>query len=89
MSQELEAVIEQAIASAVSAIPEHMQEIKENRESLGVEHVEEFVYGMIMGMTLGVVGAMMASADGAGQGGEKIRDIILAKMPEVRSKIFG
>ena len=59
--EELEIIIEQAINGAISTIPGYMDEIKENKKTLMVEDPKEFVYGMVMGMALGISGAVLSS----------------------------
>ena len=61
MSEELESIIEQTINGAISTIPAYMDEIKQNKETLKVEDPKEFVYGMIMGMALGMSGAVLSA----------------------------
>ncbi len=59
--EELETIITQTINSAVTTIPSYLEEIKENKETLKVENPQEFVYGIIMGMALGVSGAILSA----------------------------
>ena len=56
---QLEALIVQVINGAVSTIPSYLDEIKENKEVLKVENPQEFVYGIVMGMALGMGGAIL------------------------------
>jgi len=88
--KELEAIIEQTINGAVSTIPAYMDEIKENKETLKVEDPKEFVYGMVMGMALGLSGAVLsAQKDVPTQEDQiKVRDIVYKNIPQIRERIF-
>ena len=88
--KELEAIIEQTINGAVSTIPAYMDEIKENKDTLKVEDPKEFVYGMVMGMALGLGGAVLsAQKDVPTQEDQiKVRDIVYKNIPQIRERIF-
>ena len=88
--KELEAIIEQTINGAVSTIPGYMDEIKENKDTLKVEDPKEFVYGMVMGMALGLSGAVLsAQKDVPTQEDQiKVRDIVYKNIPQIRERIF-
>ncbi len=88
--EELEAIITQTINSAVTTIPSYLEEIKENKETLKVENPKEFVYGVVMGMALGVSGVILSSQKEAPTTEDqmKIRDIVYKYIPEIRERIF-
>ena len=88
--EELEAIITQTINSAVTTIPSYLEEIKENKETLKVENPQEFVYGIIMGMALGVSGVILSSQKEAPTTEDqmKVRDIVYKYIPEIRERIF-
>ena len=88
--EELETIIEQTINGAISTIPAYMDEIKENKETLKVEDPKEFVYGMVMGMALGLTGAVLsAQKDVPTQEDQiKVRDIVYKNIPQIRERIF-
>ena len=91
MSQdELETIIEQTINGAISTIPAYMEEIKQNQETLKVEEPKEFVYGMIMGMALGMSGAILSAQKEAPTPEDqiKVRDIVYKNIPQIRERIF-
>lgn len=91
MSQdELETIIEQTINGAISTIPAYMEEIKQNKETLKVEEPKEFVYGMIMGMALGMTGAILSAQKEAPTHEDqiKVRDIVYKNIPQIRERIF-
>ena len=59
----LEAIILQTINGAISTIPGYLEEIKENKETLKVENAQEFVYGIVMGMALGMSVAILSAQE--------------------------
>ncbi len=87
---QLEALIIQVINGAVSTIPSYLDEIKENKEVLKVEDPKEFVYGIVMGMALGMGGAILSAQNEAPTAEDqmKIRDIVYKHIPEIRERIF-
>ena len=59
--EQIETLITQTINGAVLTIPAYLEDIKQNQETLKVENPQEFVYGMIMGMALGMSGALLSA----------------------------
>jgi hypothetical protein len=88
--EELESIITQTINSAVTTIPTYLEEIKKNKETLKVENPQEFVYGIIMGMALGVSGTILSAQKEMPTTEEqmKVRDIVYKYIPEIRERIF-
>ncbi len=88
--EEIEGLITQTINGASLTIPAYLEDIKQNQESLKVENPQEFVYGMIMGMALGMTGALLSTQTEMPTDEEqmKVRDIIYRYIPEIREKIF-
>ena len=88
--EQIEMLITQTINSAVLTIPSYLEDIKQNQETLKVENPQEFVYGMIMGMTLGMSGALLTAQEEMPTAEEqmKVRDIIYKYIPEIREQIF-
>ncbi len=88
--EELETIIEQTINGAISTIPAYMDEIKENKKTLKVEDPKEFVYGMVMGMALGVSGAVLSAQKEIPTSEDqiKVRDIVYKNIPQIRERIF-
>jgi hypothetical protein len=86
----LEAIILQTINGAIATIPGYMEEIRENKDTLKVENAEEFVYGVVMGMALGMSGAILSAQDKPPTAEDqiKVRDIIYKHIPEIRERIF-
>ena len=89
-SSEWEPIIEQTINGAISTIPAYMDEIAKNKETLKVEDPKEFVYGMIMGMALGMGGAVLSSQkeNPTIEDQLKIRDMVYKNIPQIRERIF-
>ncbi len=88
--EQLEILIEQTINGAISAIPAQLEEIKQSKDILKVENPNEFVFGVIIGMALGLVGALMTAQKGIPTKEDqlKVREIIYKKIPDIREQIF-
>jgi hypothetical protein len=88
--EQMEMLITQTINGAVATIPAYLEDIKQNRETLKVENPKEFVYGMVMGMALGMSGALLSAQEEIPTVEEqmKVRDIIYKYIPEIREQIF-
>jgi hypothetical protein len=87
---QLEELIIQVINGAVTTIPAYLDEIKENKDVLKVENPQEFVYGIVMGMALGMGGAILSAQKEVPTEEDqiKIRDIVYKHIPEIRERIF-
>ena len=89
--EQLEMLIEQTINGAMATIPTHLEEIEQNKDTLKVNDPKEFVYGIIMGMALGMASTALASMKQEMPTTEdqlKIRNMVFSKIPEIREKIF-
>lgn len=88
--EQLEMLITQTINGAMMTIPAYIEEIKQNKDTLKVEDPEEFVYGMVMGMALGMSGALLSAQKEMPTEEDqiKVRDIIYKHIPEIRERIF-
>ena len=88
--EQMEMIIVQTIDGAIATIPTYIEEIKQNKEMFKVEKAEEFVYGMVMGMALGIGGALLSSqkTDPTEEDQIKVRDIIYKHIPDIRERIF-
>ena len=86
----LEAIILETINGAIATIPGYMEEIKQNKETLKVENAQEFVYGVVMGMALGMSGAILSAQDKppTNEDQMRVRDIIYKHIPDIRERIF-
>jgi len=87
---QLEAVIIQVINGAVATIPSYLEEVKKNKETLKVENPQEFVYGIVLGIALGMGGAILSSQKEVPTAEDqiKIRDIVYKHIPDIRERIF-
>jgi len=88
--EQLEMLIEQTINGAMAAIPAQLEEIKHSNDMLKVENPNEFVFGIIMGMALGMAGALMTAQKGIPTPEDqlKVRDLVYKKIPAIREQIF-
>tara|TARA_B110001454_G_scaffold56830_1_gene55607 strand:+ start:459 stop:737 length:279 start_codon:yes stop_codon:yes gene_type:complete len=86
----LEAIILQTINGAIATVPGYLEEIKQNKETLKVENAQEFVYGVVMGMALGMSGAILSAQDKppTNEDQMRVRDIIYKHIPDIRERIF-
>ena len=87
---QIETLITQTINGAMATIPSYLEEIKENKEIFKVDNPKEFVYGVVMGMALGMSGAILsAQKEMPTQEDQiKVRDIVYKYIPEIRERIF-
>jgi len=91
IDEQLEQIIEQTIQGVVTTIPTHLEEIEQNKETLKVNDPKEFVYGLIMGMGLGMASALMTTITNQIPTIEeqiKVRDMIYKKIPLIREQIY-
>lgn len=89
--QQLEELIMQTLDGTLSTIPIYMQEIVQNKAELHVENVKEFVFGMIMGMSLGMASTAIAAMRNGMPTEEdqiKVRDLVYSKIPQIRERIY-
>jgi len=89
--EQLEMLIEQTIAGAIATIPSHLQEIEQNQDELKIKDPKEFVYGLIMGMALGIASISLTTIKQKMPTEEdqlKIRNMVLSKIPKIREEIF-
>lgn len=86
----IEELINQTINGAISTIPDHILEVQQNKELFKVQDPKEFVYGLIIGMALGMGGAMITAQKGIPSEEDqiKIRDMIFKNIPSIREQIF-
>ena len=86
----LEAIILQTINGALSTVPGYLEEIKQNNDMLKVENAQDFVYGIVMGVALGMTGAILSSQEKPPtvEDQMRVRDIIYKHIPEIRERIF-
>lgn len=87
---QIEELINQTMSGTMLSIPDYLKEINENQKQLKIETPKEFVYGLIMGMSLGMASAFFTTQIGIPTPEDqlKIRDLVYQKMPSVREKIY-
>ncbi len=87
---QLEAIIEQTINSAITTIPGYLQEIEEKKDIFKVDNPKEFVFGVVMGMALGMGGAILSAQKQSPTPEDqfKVRDIVYKNIPQIREQIF-
>lgn len=89
--EQLEQLITQTLDGALQTIPIYLKEIKQNKKELQVNNEKEFVYGIIMGLALGMAStavAAMRQGMPSEQDQQKIRDMVYSKLPQIRERIF-
>lgn len=90
--EQLNELIMQTLDGALATIPVYMQEIEQNKAELQVHDVREFVFGVIIGMSLGMAGTAVAALRN-GMPSEQdqimVRDLVYSKIPQIRERIFG
>lgn len=86
----IEELIHQTINGAISTIPDHILEVQQNNALFKVKDPKEFVYGLVIGMALGMGGAMITAQKGIPSEEDqiKIRDMIFKNIPSIREQIF-
>ena len=90
-NEQLEMLITQTLDGVLQTIPAYMQEIEQNKAEFKVENPKEFVYGIIIGMALGMVSTAVASLRQGLPTEEdqiKVRDMVYSKIPQIRERIF-
>ncbi|MEM2786052.1 MAG: hypothetical protein QXW37_03000 [Candidatus Nitrosotenuis sp.] len=93
MSQvdQLEELIIQTLDGVLQTIPMYIREFEENKSQLRVVDVKEFVFGIVVGMALGMASTTVTALRQGMPTEEdqtKIRDIIYSKIPQIRERIF-
>lgn len=90
IDEQIETVITQTINGAIATIPAYMEDIKQNEDALKVKDPKEFVYGMVMGMALGMSGAILSAQKEAPTAEDQlmVRDIVYRCIPQIRERIF-
>lgn len=90
-NDQLEELITQTLDGVLQTIPAYMQEIEQNKAELKVENPKEFVYGIIMGMALGMASTAVATIRQGMPTEEdqvRVRDMVYSKIPQIRERIF-
>ena len=82
----------QTLDGTLSTIPIYIQEVEQNKAELQVNDVKEFVFGVIIGMALGMASTAIAAIRNGMPTEEdqvKVRDMVYSKIPQIRERIFG
>ncbi len=90
--QQLEELIMQTLDGTLSTIPIYIQEVEQNKAELQVNDVKEFVFGVIIGMALGMASTAIAAIRNGMPTEEdqvKVRDMVYSNIPQIRERIFG
>ena len=89
--EQIQMMITQTMDSAISQIEGYLGEIEKSNDILKISDSKEFVYGLIVGQTLGLAMAGLSSLKKempTQSDQEKIRDMIYKNVPELRKRIF-
>jgi hypothetical protein len=89
--EQLDQLITQTLDGALQTIPMYLQEVEQNKAELKVDNPKEFVFGVVMGMALGMASTAVAALRQGMPSDEdqiKIRDLIYSKIPQIRDRIF-
>ena len=89
--EQIQTMINQTMDSAISQIEGYLGEIERSNDVLKISDSKEFVYGLIIGQTLGLAMAALSSLKKempTQNDQEKIRDMIYKNVPELRKRLF-
>ena len=87
----LEELVKRTIEGAIQAIPAHLYEVEASKDILKVVDKNEFVYGLVMGMGLGMATAAVATLRQGVPSSEdlmKIKNLVYKMVPAIRENIF-
>ncbi|MGQ0795484.1 MAG: hypothetical protein ACT4N5_04785 [Nitrosopumilaceae archaeon] len=90
-NQTLEELVRRTIKGAIQSIPAHLYEVEASKEILKVTDKNEFVYGLVMGMGLGMATAAVTTFKQAIPTSEdlmRIKNVVYKMVPEIRENIF-
>jgi hypothetical protein len=90
-NQTLEELVRRTIQGAIQSIPAHLYEVEASKEILKVADKNEFVYGLVMGMGLGMATAAVTTFKQGIPTSEdlmRIKNIVYRMVPEIRENIF-
>ena len=88
-NEQIDEIIEQIINGAVATIPAYLEEIKENKEIFQSKDPKEFIFGIILGMALGISGVIVTQNEPPTEEIQKqIRDTVYKHIPDIRTRIF-
>ena len=87
----LEELVKRTIEGAIQAVPAHLYEVEASKDILKVVDKNEFVYGLVMGMGLGMATAAVTTLKREIPTSEdlmRIKNIVYKMVPEIRGSIF-
>ena len=90
-NQTLEELVKRTIEGAIQAIPAHLYEVEASKDTLKVEDKNEFVYGLVVGMGLGMATAAVATFKREIPTSEdlmRIKNLVYKMVPIIRENIF-
>ena len=90
-NQTLEELVKRTIEGAIQAIPAHLYEVEASKDTLKVVDKNEFVYGLVMGMGLGMATAAVATFKREIPTSEdmmRIKNLVYKMVPIIRENIF-
>lgn len=86
----LEELVKRTIEGAIQSIPAHLYEIEASKDILKIVDKNEFVYGLVMGMGLGMATAAVTTLKKQMPTSEdmmRIKNAVYKMVPEIRKSI--
>lgn len=90
-NQTLEELVKRTIEGAIQSIPAHLYEVEASKDTLKVVDKNEFVYGLVMGMGLGMATAAVTTFKQSIPTSEdlmRIKNTVYKMVPKIREQIF-
>jgi len=90
-NEKLEELVKRTIDGAIQSIPAHLYEVQASNDVLKVQDKNEFVYGLVVGMGLGMATAAVATFKEGVPTPEdlmRIKNIVYKMIPKIREQIF-
>ena len=90
-NQTLEELVKRTIEGAIQSIPAHLYEVEASNDILKVVDKKEFVYGLVMGMGLGMATAAVATFKKEIPTSEdlmRIKNFVYKMVTDIRENIF-
>ncbi|MGI0083139.1 MAG: hypothetical protein ACREAG_07555 [Nitrosopumilaceae archaeon] len=90
-NQTLEELVKMTIDGAIQSIPGHFYEIQSSNDILKVADQKEFVYGLVVGMGLGMATAAVTTFKEGIPTPEdlmRIKNMVYKMVPQIREHIF-
>ena len=90
-NQTLEELVKRTIEGAIQSIPAHLYEVESSKDILKVVDKNEFVYGLVVGMGLGMATAAVATFKREIPTSEdlmRIKNLVYKMVPVIRENIF-